>query len=59
MREIAANESLLRVAALRKVLAACRDGRYPADTALLTSLERLASRAALWASVAAEHGEVA
>lgn len=59
MREIAANESLLRVSALQKVLTALSAGRYPIDSALVASMERLASRAALWASVAAEHGEVA
>ena len=53
------NEVLARAIALQWVLAACKTGRYPADPALITSLERVASRAALWGAVAAEHPEAA
>ncbi len=52
----AADEALLRASALQKVLAACASGRYPVDPALVASMEGLAGGAALWASVAAEHG---
>ncbi|HVA74311.1 MAG TPA: hypothetical protein VNF71_07065 [Acidimicrobiales bacterium] len=52
-----AREALLRAQALQRVLAACADGRCPADPALIVSLERVAGRCALWASVAHEHGE--
>ncbi len=56
-RTSAADESLLRINALRTVLAACEDGRYPADPALVSALAKLARAAATWASVARRAAE--